>query len=494
MESLVQLLAGALPLYRLPAATPAHSRHYMPGAGDKRTLLFDSWAAVDKDAELLVVWPEVSLPEAERALLERIVDGLGYLGRAEGWVEGRVGSPDDARSTRDELLADGGEAEVGPTLHGRWDAFPAARADEESLETTEVIRLPVPMAPAAYRHWREERVREEGLDKNRLSAKERRLLATLPTRLIDALRLESAEVRGAGWSSPPGCRFETYRRRADAFEPKGVGRSATGAPSALDPPTTVRFALGGRPLPRIEDAVRVGEVLRVALMANTDRRSRTTAGPPGGGGEPDASPGRFAGRAPAIRRALELLSGHGLPAGADHAFFLPEDADGDGHIDHILLHLPGGLTPPILRGVAHTRQIWREADERWPALAEAMGRPENFGQHPYVAPSRVWESVTPYLHPWFRKKGFGIREQILKECGLRGWGQPELEFLVSVRVGSKQRRPIHFHRFRSRRGLTQPDRSGSLWRLTFREPVSGPVTLGFGRHFGLGMFRGSSAD
>lgn len=59
----------------------------------------------------------------------------------------------------------------------------------------------------------------------------------------------------------------------------------------------------------------------------------------------------------------------------------------------------------------------------------------------------------------------------------------------TVQVGGRERRPVHFHRFRSKRGLTQPDTHGSFWRLTFTEPVPGPLALGFACHFGLGLFR-----
>ena len=51
------------------------------------------------------------------------------------------------------------------------------------------------------------------------------------------------------------------------------------------------------------------------------------------------------------------------------------------------------------------------------------------------------------------------------------------------------REPIHFHRFRSKRGLTQPDTHGSFWRLIFDKPVPGPLALGFGCHYGLGIFK-----
>ena len=55
------------------------------------------------------------------------------------------------------------------------------------------------------------------------------------------------------------------------------------------------------------------------------------------------------------------------------------------------------------------------------------------------------------------------------------------------------RRPIHFHRFRAKRGLTQPDTHGSFWRNTFEKPIYGPLALGFGCHYGLGIFRLSDA-
>jgi CRISPR-associated protein Csb2 len=52
----------------------------------------------------------------------------------------------------------------------------------------------------------------------------------------------------------------------------------------------------------------------------------------------------------------------------------------------------------------------------------------------------------------------------------------------------RERRPVHFHRFRSKRGLRQPDVHGSMIEIAFARPVAGPLALGFGCHYGLGMF------
>ncbi len=67
-----------------------------------------------------------------------------------------------------------------------------------------------------------------------------------------------------------------------------------------------------------------------------------------------------------------------------------------------------------------------------------------------------------------------------------------IERLPTITVRNRPRRSVHFHRFRSKRGLRQPDTQGCFLRLTFAEPVAGPLALGFGCHYGLGMFQSDS--
>jgi CRISPR-associated protein Csb2 len=238
--------------------------------------------------------------------------------------------------------------------------------------------------------------------------------------------------------------------------------------------TTARLALYGKPLPRIEDAVRVAEWLRFAVVGKAGRML----------GEDNV---------PAV------LSGHDLPAGNRHerAFYLPEDADGDGFIDHLVVHAPGGLDAPSRRVLGALARLWTRDGLEWQVILEAMGASEQFADSScLLRSSREWRSATPYLHPWYVKKRFTVEDQLRRECRERGLPEPvDLAPVDEVEVSAgSRRRPIHFHRFRSKRGLTQPDRHGSFWRLVFPEPVRGPLALGFGCHFGLGLFRPAQPD
>lgn len=49
----------------------------------------------------------------------------------------------------------------------------------------------------------------------------------------------------------------------------------------------------------------------------------------------------------------------------------------------------------------------------------------------------------------------------------------------------QQRKPVHFHRFRNKRGLTKPDTDtqGNFRRLTFDKPVQDPLAFGFVCHY-----------
>lgn len=458
IRSLVHGLAAEPPMYRLPRGVLSHTRHYMPvrsGRSEKKRLVFDAFLRIDPDDVLVVVWPNTTLPDPASELLDHLLERLGYLGRAESWAECR------RLETWDALPNCGPER-----ARHRW--IP------EREPELEPVAVPVAMPPEAYASWRTEQVAEYGLEKPRL-VREKRLRATLPEKLIDALRLDTGEFRKAGWSRMPGTDELIYLRPEGCMNPP-ASRHRSRPPRRSDAieATTARLVLlrarreddrGAAPLPRLEDAIRLGEVLRAAAISRADGDS-------------------------------PVLSGHDMPDDPphQHAFYLPEDADGDGRIDHVAVHAPAGLDDDALRALHAISRLWLAEGVEWRVLLESYGPEDDFADHPYLAPSRVWESVTPYLHPWYRKKSFTVEDQIARELRARARDlpDPELERLGSVRVGERKRRSVHFHRFRSRRGLTQPDTQGSFWRLRFPEPVKGPIALGFACHYGLGIFAGAN--
>jgi len=443
----VKTLAIAPPSYSLPPATLAHTRHYMPvreGSADKPVLIFDAFARVDPADRLTVVWPvDVAADESETALLDVLLRDLGFLGRAESWVEAQ------------RLTEWDGEINCVPG---------ALSLDSETGELREPVGLIAPLPAADYADWRSETISSLGLTTTKPSKAKRQVLATLPERLIDALSLDTGDIQAARWNRPPGARVITYQRPNGCFAPNRRRTVGTRARMLRAQPTTARLALAGRPLPRMEDAVRIGELVRMAAMKQAEYL---------GEGIPP------------------VLSGHELSGDSchGHAFFLPE-ANDDGRIDHVLVHAADGLDSISLRALDRIVRLWQHEGAEWQVLLERYGQQEDFRDLAYMGSSAAWESATPYLHPWFCKRQFNTEDQIRRECHERGLPEPELlERLAAVRIKGRDRRPVHFHRFRTKRGLRQPDTQGSFWRLVFPEPVVGPLALGFGCHYGLGVYR-----
>src|ERR1700730_2618560 len=54
LADLIEVLAERLPLYRLPEAILAHTRHYMPINGKNTSLVFDAFARFDPQEPLIV--------------------------------------------------------------------------------------------------------------------------------------------------------------------------------------------------------------------------------------------------------------------------------------------------------------------------------------------------------------------------------------------------------------------------------------------------------
>jgi CRISPR-associated protein Csb2 len=490
LAGLIDVLAEQLPLYRLPEAVQAHTRHYMPINGKNPALVFDAFARFDPGEPLIVGWPNIALSLEQWAHLEHLAARLGYLGRAESWIEASV------------IEWDGENANARPQKSA--DDKIGGTGSSDSLDRR-LVPLYAPLSPDAYRETRERLIREERercriawtkkskpTDKA-LDNEMKDFLATLPGRLAGALAIDTSDLQAVGWSDPPAMRRVLYA----APEPKTAWRGRRRLRTAHEPPdpTVARFVLAGRPRPRVEDTVRIAEVMRLATMA---KFGWETVG------------GKRRPRAPGV------ISGYGddgrplRDRNHAHAFWLPEDADSDGEIDHIVVYAAAGLDGEIRQKLDRVTRLWlgeRAHDDEeesaaaghteWRLALEGFGRADDFtSASPLLGYSSKWVSNTPYLMPWHAKKGFGWADQIERELGERGF--PDASEAPRdhgpLTIKGRDRRPIHFHRFRSRRSLTQPDTLGRFVELTFNDPIPGPLALGFGCHFGLGLLRASAED
>lgn len=458
------MLANELPSYQLPNAVHAHTRHYMPqgklvkGREDTK-LVFDAFLRISPDDELIAVWPHTSLSTDCFALAAHLAERMNYFGRAESLVCARA-EYDHGRgiciNCRPENSTDGGSVPV------------------ETL---------APLSPESYAAQRARLM--PGIDQ-RSKSKKALVETTLPPSLFEAIQVETATLQAAGWSQPPTGRIVIYHRPEIA--PRPATHRARPSPPAAQP-RVARLVLAGWPQPRIEDAVRIGEVFRLALMSKIAHNGHQIP-PVLSGRTPDGA-------------ALRDPQHH-------HAFFLPEDADRDGFIDHLVLYVRDGLSVAVTTALDSLYRLW-VADRRgvgpdddpdggrkeWRIALEGSGDPAEFADCALLRRSRTWESITPYLRPWHTKTAHISAEtaaMVQKECRIRGLPECEAEFAEdggrAILIGSGAPRSVlHFHRFRSRRGLIQPDRSGTALRLRFEQPVGGPIALGFGCHFGLGLFR-----
>ena len=488
LSSLIDSLAESLPEYSLPTgAIHAHTRHYMPtGSLDKgrpkTTLVFDAFVRLHAGATLVASWPNVTLAPPAFALAEDLARGIGYLGRAESWTEC-------------EALAD-------------WHGTPNCRPLDAGA-SGDPIRLLAPLTPNDYSAERQ-RIMDDM--KRRICATAKRELTpkrldadldkalrskgrqahTLPERLLDALTLDTADFQDRGWSRPPAAREVVYARDPVAAPDVVPRRSARRRPMGTrrELPTVARFLLAGRPLPRIKSAVTIGELMRRAALAQfgwrrdeaTDRRI-PNAPPEISGRDADGKP---------LKDPYH-----------SHAFWLPEDADEDGWIDHVSVFIANGMNDDIRAKLDLITRLWLPPKQRqedgepepgsikeWRLALEGFGRPADFaGSARIFATSGRWRSVTPFLASGHLKAA-GYPGEVQRLLKRRGLGAADVHVKRAISVGGTERRAIHFHRFRSRGREAQPDAAGALLDIEFPNAIEGPLALGYGSHFGLGLLTG----
>ena len=502
-EQMRSLLAAlqAPPAYCLPPASQGHTRHYVPWIKPEPTKIFDTFVTVAPQGAVVIAWPDIHLEESLASLLNRLLSGMNYFGRAESWVEAR--------------LLDAWEGKPNTELVN------GHRVDQCRFERVRVLAT---IPERDYLAWRSEalqdqierkldekrqKARQKGKDPGRVNLSKKEMAdleSRLPKTLFDALHVDTGHLRKAGWNRPPGSRWLEYLRPAEAFA--STPQQTLFARRARKP-TVARFAVQGNVLPRLTEALSIGERVRIALMSHSQAVAKDTADHE----HVNAAP-VFSGKNEDGSRRLD---------GHNHAHFLCEamaDTHG-GRISHMTVFAPSGFDSTDQLTLSRFCKTWGHGGHSLQFVLLGVGQPEEFGgtddsagQSRLLDKSTIWQSRTPLVptdHLRIRaseirdpeRREAAVRrelERILRrEMERREWLREHLDLLDKVTVllgrdecgtnlGGHFTRWLKFRRLRKEGNGRRGDAGGYGFRLTFKKPVRGPIVLGYGCHFGLGQF------
>lgn len=171
--------------------------------------------------------------------------------------------------------------------------------------------------------------------------------------------------------------------------------------------------------------------------------------------------------------------------GHRHAFYLPLDEDGDGRLDHLLVFAAEPFDKSELKALDILTSVWqpdRRPDVRLVLVSLSSEIP--------ALRSTRWVSATPFVISRHYRKGRGafadwLNGEIRKECSFHGFpAELDVRWIPhTLHTGH----PIRWTEFIRRKKGELP-LHGYGCTLIFKEPVAGPMALGAGCHFGLGLF------
>jgi len=457
VHSLVEKLSVP-PSFRLPRASTSHTRHYMPLGNEKTTKVFDTFIQLGEGTAILVAW-NVDLDDDERAALKTLAERLGYLGRAESLVLARVLEG-----------ITGIEAKSVP--HN--DSMPLP-------PKTELIRLLLPNSPATYATWHAD------FTKKALAALgpkptpvQKKKLPELPNDLFAALQADTGELQTAGWNLPPGAHFLNYTRADDAFAPATRPRPYR----KRERPTVARFAVVSDVAPSISHAISIGDRVHDALCKWSDQ-----------------------GRGKAV--VFTGLDENGKPrSDHQHAHIFCEANGPRDAVTHITVWAPMGFDEAACLALRRLNKVWGHGGHDIRLVLHAIGQPGEFADCKLFGTAKAWRSLTPFVstrHPkTFRdgrpkmdangwQIGCGAHD-LLRLLALQPHGTAAAikqceERDCPLQFGNRHLRSLQFQTIRHDGGGKRGNSSGNAFIITFPEPISGPLALGYGSHFGLGLFQ-----
>ena len=480
IRGLVEKL-GSSPEYRLPNTSLGHTRHYMPlyrVDQGKSSKIFDTFAAIDRDDFVGVSWHDIVLSDIEVRALDILLERMGYLGRAESWIE--------AKRHESDIICNCSPIE-----------------DDSSSDTdVEIVKILVPLSVSQYVNWRrnwiegqkviklqenQNKAKAKGtpIEKVKLSRKDiEKIEAQVPADIFEALQVETTSLKKYGWSQPPGSQWVSYTRPADCFRIKPASRLAK---ENTDKPTVARYAIASQSPPRLTDAISVADRVHVSLVKYSDGSSVFT------GCDGNNQPLKD-------HRHAHIFLESNLALGKGKR----------GDITHVTIYSPRGFGCGERQALDRLTKIWGHGGHDLQLILLGVGKPADFagnelnhGQCPLFCRSSSWISRTPFIptrHPKATRAGVPKRDDNGLQIGspehevrrlLRERGFPEplrIDRVESIDLAGHETRWLHFRRERKQGEGRKSTNMGYGFKIEFEEEVSGPIAIGYGCHFGLGLF------
>lgn len=459
MTTLMDALAASAPSFVLPPAIQSHTRHYMPTKGGDKTKVFDTF--IQTCQPVLVHWP-VELDDTQRQALHLLCQRLSYLGRAESIVEATLLPPGSSLTPNSQPLAS--DSEPGPN--------------------EELVRVLCSETPAHLTTWLAANTSAEATPKAKKPKPKAKSVSTdLPTTILEALHAETGTLQAQGWLQPPGSRWVNYTRPRAAFQPATTRAKRSSSATKI---TVARFAIASGVLPRITQAVSVADRFHKTLVSYADHRQL-------------ADPSIFTG----LDAEKKPLADH------QHTHILCELGEKRDTIGYITLYAPAGYSEEaqaIIEDIQRSR-LWGKGDHDIHLILQGFGDESTFDS-PLFAKSKKWRSLTPFVstqhlktygdgrpkldtHGWQQGSAAScLRQQLEKHPFAASTSCVRMsQNKAGVQISpDKTLRCLQFQTRRPDGGGQRGNGDAGAFTLEFDQEVHGPLALGYGSHFGLGLF------
>jgi CRISPR-associated protein Csb2 len=436
VEPLLRAMASSPPRFRLPSASVSHTRSFLSenttSVADRK-LVFDGFVVLSPQSSVLIGWPAVRLDSEATADLDELLRLINFFGRSESWVRAQLVS---------------GIADV------EWNCFPVSEAPEGWA--FEIARVACAQPADDYEAKPYEIASISGRGRQR-----KQEVAALPW--MQAITWSTNDLLESLRSDPPALQVLPYVRPARCLELSPT-RALTKHGSQVN---AVLYSLESKVLPQTFTTLEVAERVRVKLMGIHKRVV---------GDEKLVSP-KFSGK----DATGKPLTGH------RHVYILPFDKDKDGRLDHLLIYCTEAFNQSEVVALDKMNSLWQpDGRPDIHCLPLRLGRLEDIVEkHTRVT------SATPFVPPRHYRRGRGefsdwLIEQVHLECNYHNLPSPiEVKILKDLALnGGRCFRWLEFRR--NRKG--DASQIGYGFEVEFAKPVLAPFAIGYGCHFGLGLF------